>query len=60
MNYICAYPSIAFPRLGWSKCFQKTIRKENSLKPWAHTTALGPDAFPDGVRDNPLMKQFEQ
>lgn len=50
----------AFPRLGWSKCFERTIRLENELKPWAHTSALGVDRFPDGVRDNELMRRFEE
>ena len=48
-----------FPRKKWSSCFSKTIRKENGLKPWAHTTALGEEAFPDGVANNELMAPFE-
>ena len=48
-----------WPRLGWSKCFHDTIREENSLKPWAHTTALGSDAFPNGVLRNPLMAPYD-
>lgn len=31
----------AFPRNAWSRCFAATVRRENGLKPWAHTTALG-------------------
>lgn len=49
----------AWPREGWSRCFAKTIREENSLKPWGHTTALGVDAFPDSVMGNKLMEKFE-
>ncbi|KAJ4387077.1 hypothetical protein N0V93_007664 [Gnomoniopsis smithogilvyi] len=49
----------AFPRLRWSKCFASTIREENSLKPWAHTTALGEEDFPNGVLNNTLMAEFE-
>lgn len=43
----------------WSGCFAKTIREENRLKPWGHTTVLGVDAFPDGVMGNKLMERFE-
>jgi len=49
----------AFPRNGWSRCFAATIREENALKPWAHTTALGEDDFPDGVLNNKLMAEFD-
>jgi cyanamide hydratase len=49
----------AFPRNGWSRCFAATIRKENGLKPWAHTTALGEDDFPNGVLNNKLMAEFD-
>lgn len=48
-----------FPRLGWSQCFASTIREENSLKPWAHTTSLGEEDFPNGVLNNKLMAEFE-
>ena len=49
----------AYPRMNWSSCFAATIRKENGLKPWAHTTALGEDDFPDGVQGNKLMEPFD-
>lgn len=48
-----------FPRNGWSSCFAKTIRKENELKPWAHTTALGEEDFPNGVLDNQVMAPYD-
>jgi cyanamide hydratase len=48
-----------FPRKGWSGCFSKTIREENTLKPWAHTTALGEEAFPEGVKGNELMAPYD-
>ncbi|KAI2191815.1 hypothetical protein LOZ21_001445 [Ophidiomyces ophidiicola] len=48
-----------FPRLKWSTCFAATIRRENGLKPWAHTTALGVDDFPSKVLGNKLMEPFE-
>lgn len=40
-----------FPRNKWSSCFAATIRKENALKPRAHTTALGEEAFSEGEVD---------
>ena len=44
-----------YPRYDWQNCFAKTIRKENALKPWSHTTALGVDDFPNGVLANKEM-----
>lgn len=49
-----------FPRLQWSSCFSKTIREENRLKPWAHTTHLGEEDFPQGVAGNELMAAYEK
>ncbi|KAL8853739.1 MAG: hypothetical protein Q9221_001382 [Calogaya cf. arnoldii] len=48
-----------YPRNKWSSCFAATIRKENGLKPWAHTTALGEDDFPNGVQNNKLMQPYD-
>ncbi|KAL8787449.1 MAG: hypothetical protein Q9213_002226 [Squamulea squamosa] len=48
-----------YPRKKWSSCFAATIRKENELKPWAHTTALGEDGFPNGVENNKLMEPYD-
>ncbi|MCJ1465188.1 hypothetical protein MMC07_003804 [Pseudocyphellaria aurata] len=48
-----------FPRNKWSSCFAATIRKENALKPWAHTTALGEVSFPEGVLNNTLMAPYD-
>lgn len=48
-----------YPRNKWSSCFAATIRKENGLKPWAHTTALGEDDFPHGVQNNKLMEPYD-
>lgn len=47
------------PRQHWSTCFAETIRRENSLKPWAHTTHLGEEEFPDGVLGNVLVAKYE-
>ncbi|KAI0200751.1 hypothetical protein F4808DRAFT_470212 [Astrocystis sublimbata] len=49
-----------FPREGWSQCFSETIRQENCLKPWAHTTHLGEEDFPDGVKNNSLMADIDK
>ncbi|KAF9884028.1 hypothetical protein FE257_002366 [Aspergillus nanangensis] len=48
-----------YPRLKWSACFAGTIREENSLKPWAHTTSLGEDEFPAKVLKNPYNAEYE-
>ena len=48
-----------YPRKGWSSCFAATIREENGLKPWAHTTALGEEEFPNGVLNNKLMEPYD-
>lgn len=49
----------AHPRNGWSRCFAETIREENRIKPWAHTTALGEEDFPNGVLNNQLMAEYD-
>jgi len=49
----------AYPRMKWSSCFAATIRKENGLKPWAHTTHLGERDFPEGVEGNKLMAPYD-
>ncbi|KAI9860350.1 MAG: hypothetical protein M1824_003125 [Vezdaea acicularis] len=48
-----------FPRNKWSSCFAETINEEKSLKPWAHTTALGEEDFPNGVLNNKLMEPYD-
>ncbi|KAJ5097403.1 hypothetical protein N7456_008124 [Penicillium angulare] len=52
---VCAH----FPRHQWSGCFVATIRRENALKPWAHSTALGEEEFPAKVLGNTLMEPYE-
>ncbi|CAI7634357.1 unnamed protein product [Penicillium pancosmium] len=51
--------SAHFPRHHWSQCFAATIHRENGLKPWAHTTALGEEDFPAKVLGNKLMEPYE-
>jgi cyanamide hydratase len=48
-----------FPRTGWSACFANTIRQETTVKPWAHTTALGVEKFQAAVMGNEVMKEYE-
>lgn len=47
-----------FPRMKWSSCFTATIRRENSLKPWAHSTTLG-EEFPASILGNTVMQPYE-
>lgn len=48
-----------YPRMQWNNCFVATIRKEISLKPWAHSTTLGADEFPSRIENNPVGLKFE-
>lgn len=48
-----------FPRHQWSSCFAATIRRENGLKPWAHSTVLGEDEFQAKILGNTLMERYE-
>ncbi|OAL70940.1 urea hydro-lyase/cyanamide hydratase [Trichophyton violaceum] len=48
-----------YPRMQWNNCFAATIRKEISLKPWAHSTTLGADEFPSRIENNPVGLKFE-
>lgn len=43
-----------YSRKGWLNCFAGAIDKENELKPWGHTSALGVDKFKDDVLTNKL------
>jgi cyanamide hydratase len=48
-----------YPRKQWSSCFAGVIRKENGLKPWAHSTTLGEEEFPAKIMGNKLMSPYE-
>ncbi|ODM21973.1 hypothetical protein SI65_02817 [Aspergillus cristatus] len=48
-----------FPRMKWSSCFVGTIKREISLKPWAHSTVLGEEEFPKKILGNTLMAPYE-
>jgi cyanamide hydratase len=47
-----------FPRAGWEGCFARTIGEEIGLKPWAHTTHLGEEEFPNSVLGKELMRGY--
>ncbi|RBR11209.1 uncharacterized protein FIESC28_09093 [Fusarium coffeatum] len=46
-----------FQREGWLGCFADTIRKEEGLKPWCHTTHI--PNFAEQVEGNELQKPYE-
>ena len=46
-----------FKREGWLGCFADTIRKEEGLKPWCHTTHI--PNFAEQVEGNELQKPYE-
>ena len=47
----------AHPRLLWSEFFARTIRKEEAIKPWCHSTHLV--NFAEEIESNTLMKKWE-
>ncbi|CAG8906576.1 unnamed protein product [Penicillium egyptiacum] len=47
----------AHPRLLWSEFFARTIRKEESIKPWCHSIHLV--NFAEEIENNTLMKKWE-
>ena len=48
-----------YNRKRWSGCFVQTIQKELEFKPWAHTTALGEEAFPAMVLANKVGGKWD-
>jgi cyanamide hydratase len=50
-----------FPRNKWTGCFASVIKEEIKLKPWAHTTAMGPSEaeIVKGVLGNPIMAKYD-
>jgi cyanamide hydratase len=50
-----------YPRNRWTGCFADVIKTEIRLKPWAHTTAMGPseEAIVSGVLGNKLMAKYD-
>lgn len=53
--------SVMFPRKKWTGCFADVVKTEIKLKPWAHTTAMGPceDAIVNGVLGNKVMAKYD-
>lgn len=47
-----------YPRRQWSRYFSSKQREEITLKPWCHSTAVGP-SFPDDVEHNALMEPYD-
>ncbi|KAF4901403.1 Cyanamide hydratase [Colletotrichum fructicola] len=47
----------AHPRLGWCSFFAGTIRKEEEIKPWCHSTHIV--GFDREIESNTLMKEWE-
>jgi cyanamide hydratase len=47
----------AYPRIKWCEFFSGVIRKEESIKPWCHSTHLV--NFDQEIEANTLMKQWE-
>ncbi|KAL0574037.1 hypothetical protein V5O48_007921 [Marasmius crinis-equi] len=41
-----------FPRKGWSETFARVIEKEESLKPWCHTTTFEVPGWKEGIKSN--------
>jgi len=50
-----------FPRNKWTNCFANVVKDEIKLKPWAHTTAMGPseDAIVSGILGNKVMAKYD-
>lgn len=46
------YINRKYSREGWGGCFASAIDRENSEKPWGHTSQLGIPDFRDGVAGN--------
>ena len=47
----------AHPRLNWCTFFSKTIQKEETIKPWCHSTHLV--NFATEIAENTLMREWE-
>jgi cyanamide hydratase len=46
-----------YPRLQWLGCFADTIDREETLKPWCHSTHI-PD-FSQVIRNNTFMQPYD-
>ncbi|KAH9202078.1 hypothetical protein LQ764DRAFT_94671 [Zygosaccharomyces rouxii] len=43
-----------YPRVNWSTCFANVLSKEDTQKPWSHSTTLGIEDFKEKVLNNPV------
>lgn len=50
-----------FPRNKWTGCFADVVKTEIKLKPWSHTTSMGPseDAIVSGIMGNKTMAKYD-
>ena len=50
-----------FPRNKWTGCFADVVKTEIKLKPWSHTTSMGPsqDEIVRGVLANKVMAKYD-
>jgi len=53
--------SLSYPRNKWTGCFADVVKTEIKLKPWSHTTSMGPseNAIVAGVLGNKLMEPYD-
>jgi cyanamide hydratase len=49
------------PRNQWTGCFADVVKDEIKLKPWAHTTAMGPstEAIVSGILGNKTTAKYD-
>ena len=50
-----------FPRNQWTGCFADVVKNEIKLKPWSHTTSMGPSeaAIVSGILGNKVMAKYD-
>jgi len=50
-----------YPRNGWTGCFVSVVKDEIALKPWCHTTSMGPshEDIIKGIEAYPVLKKFD-
>jgi cyanamide hydratase len=53
--------SVKFPRNKWTGCFADVVKDEVKLKPWAHTTAMGPSTedIVNGILGNKTTAKYD-
>ena len=50
-----------YPRNKWTGCFADVVKTEIALKPWSHTTSMGPseEDILAGVLENKVMAKYD-